>query len=355
MSAVNVAVADVFTLGVGPHTGAQPIQEVGLFGTASVAMSLDTGPTVTFDVAGDSPGARQIDELATDVWVYLNGATIARCRVASVQQTFGPDGDDTVNVTAVGYEALMTARHVQSPLVYAGVDQAQIVWALIQHTQAQAGGDLGITAGTLDGGSILRDRAYLMGENIADILSNLSATFDGPWWGIDGLLNLNVHPFSTFPTLSTPIMLGVTARSMTRNSGASTFANSVIADGDANFTTPVSVDDAGIAADPRGRWERIAGFPLVTDQSTLVENADGLLQSARSPIASWSCQIDASRFITDAGYMPGDFVKIVVPASTVAPSGVPEFSVDGQVMSMTLTIDASGESSVDVQCVEVAT
>ena len=123
--------------------------------------------------------------------------------------------------------------------------------------------------------------------------------------------------------------------------------------GNNDVTVPVTVDDVDIATDPRGRWERIAGFPSVIQQSTLVEQADGLLESARSPIAKWDCDIDVSRFITDGAYRPGDFVKIVVPASTVAPIGVPEYSVDGQVMSVTLTIDASGESSVNVQCVEV--
>lgn len=353
MSGVDVAVADVFTLGVGPWTNSDPIQEVGLFGSASVSLSLDAGPTVTFDLSGDSPGARQIDELATDVWVYLNGVTIARCRVVSVQQMFGPNGDDSVNVTAVGYETLMTARHVQSPLSYAGTDQAQIVWSLIQHTQAQPGGDLTITAGVLDGGSVNRDRLYEIGANIADSLANLSAVSDGPWWGIDGELVLNVHPFSTFPTQPTPIMLGVTARSLSRDSGASTFANSVITTGDNDLTVPASVDDANIAIDPRGRWEKIAGFPNVIQQVTLVEKADGLIEAARSPLAKWNCDIDSARFITDGAYRPGDFVKIVVPATTVAPIGVPEYSVDGQVMSMTLTIDASGESSVNVQCVEV--
>jgi len=353
VSTVDIAVADVFTIGVGPWTNSDPVQEVGLFGTVSLSMSLDAGSIVSFDLSGDSPGARNIDELATDVWLYLSGVVIARCRVISVQQTFGVDGGDTVSVTAVDYKALMKARHVQSPLVYSSVGQAQIVWSVIQHAQAQAGGDLGITAGTLDGGGIDRDRSYLVGENLGDLLANLSAVINGPWWEVDGNLVLSAHPFSAFPTQSTPIMLGVTAREMTRSSGASTFANSLIVDGDSGFTEPVSVDDAGIASDPRGRWERVAGFPSVTQRSTLVEKADGLLQDARSPIAAWSCDIDATRFITDAAYRPGDFVRIVVPSTIVALLGVPEYSVSGQVMSVTLTIAASGETTVAVECVEV--
>lgn len=345
--------SDVFSIGVGPYTGSGPVQEVGTFSTVTVTQSLDTGTTVAFELPGTSPAARQIDELATDVWVYLAAATIARCRVVSVEQTFGPEGGDSVQVSAVDYKGLMNNRHVHSGLEFVSVDQAVILWNLIVHTQAQTGGDLGITSGTLDGGGITRDRSYSPGDNLGNIMGNLSNVINGPWWGIDADLVLNVAPFDSFTTALTPILLGVTARVMNRQSGVGQFANAAIITGNKDATVPLAIANSDLGTDPRGRWERVESFPSVTEQNTLDEKGEGLLQSARSPIARWAAEIDPARYLVDAAYTPGQFVDIVVPPSLVAPIGVPEFSVFGQITSVTLTIDADGTTGVSVIAVEV--
>ena len=76
-----VAPGDVFTLAVGPWAAGIPTQEIGTFGTVTVSSNLEDGVTVSFDVPGGSPTAVQIDELATDVWVYKSGVEFVRARV----------------------------------------------------------------------------------------------------------------------------------------------------------------------------------------------------------------------------------------------------------------------------------
>jgi hypothetical protein len=353
--AVGVALtpADIYTIAVGPWTGADPTQEVTSFGQVSISTNFDDGTQLSFDVLGGSPEAAQISELATDVWVYQLGAVWLRCRVVAVEQAWGENGEDVATVTAVCYKRLLNARHVQSPLSYTATDQAQIVWGLIQHTQAQTGGTLGITAGTLNGGSVNRDRQYVPGENIGKVLADLSTVLNGPWWGVDGNRLLQVRPLSAFAANTTPLMLGATARKLSRRSGAAQFANSAFVDGDNASTVPVSVNSATIATDPRGRWERAAGFPTVVEQQTLVEKANGLVATSVSPAAAWSVEVEPARYLTDANFDVGETVEVVVPPSAVAPLGTPSLTVIARIMNVSVSLGADNTASASMELIEV--
>lgn len=344
----------IFTVAVGDSSASVPKQEVASFDQMALSSSLDGGCDVSFTVPGNSATARLINELASDVWVYRHGSVFQRYRIVGIGQTWGPDNDDVVSVQGVCYKRMMNARHVQGALSYSGVGQADIVAAIVAHTQSQTGGDWGITNGTLDNDGQFRDRSYVLGENIGTILSDLSEEIDGPAWRVTGDLKLEVRSGdpATFPVQGVPIMLGGTARAFTRNAGTGEFANSVFVDGDSSVTVPSVADMPNIADDPRGRWERAAGFPNVVQQTTLDDKAAGLLAEYASPVAVWSCEIEPSRYLTDAPFAPGDLVSIVVPETVAAPIGNPGFSVTGQVMNLSLGFTADGELSVSMEVVE---
>ena len=248
----------------------------------------------------------------------------------------------------------MNARHVQTPLTYSNTGQADIIAAIYAHTQSQPGGDWGVTDGTLDNDGRFRDRSYVLGENIGTILANLSGVIGGPSWRVTGDLTLEVRSGdpATFPVQGVPLLLGGTARSLTRNAGTGEFANSVFVDGDSSVTVPVVADVSNILTDPRGPWERAAGFPTVVLQDTLAEKADGLVAQYASPVATWTCEVEASRYLTDAPFSPGDLVTVVVPETVAAPIGNPGFSVTGQVMNLTLGFTADGALSVSMEVIE---
>lgn len=336
--------ADLFKLAVGPWTESVPNGDVGLFGTVSVESNFDAGTSISFGVSGGSPESALIAGYETDVWLYRDGTPAERCRVLPPDDDWAPNGEHARSVQSVDYKRLLNARYVQSSLSFEAEAQEQIVWALIQHTQAQPGGDLGITAGTL-GSSTVRDRTYEAGENIGKELDDLTKVVDGPWYGIDGLLRLNCFPASSFPVRSTPIQMGATARRMRRIPSSSGFANSAFVDGDGAVTVPVSVDSATVATDPRGRWEVAAGFPTVQLQETLVEKANGIIQELDAPAGQWDVEIEPSRFLRDANYEVGDFVELVHPKTGA--------SVGVQIMHLSYSFSASGDLSVKVQGLEV--
>lgn len=352
-----MAIAEnIFTIAVGNSANSLPSQEVASFDTLSLSLSLDAGGECSFTVPGNSATALLINELASDVWVYKSGVVFARYRIISIGQAWGPNNDDVVSITAVDYKRLMNARHVQTALTFTSVGQADIIAAIIAHTQSQPGGSWSITNGTLDNDGRLRNRSYALGENIGTILANLAGVINGPYWSVDGNLVLNVSSgdITAFPIQGTPIMLGGTARSLTRSGGTGEFANSVFVDGDSASTVPAVVDTAGIATDPRGRWERAVGFPSVVEQATLQQYAEGLVEEFNSPLSTWSCEIDAARYVSDAAFSPGDRVTVVVPATVVAPIGNPGFSVTGQVMNVSLSFTADGALTVSMQVIQTS-
>jgi hypothetical protein len=184
------------------------------------------------------------------------------------------------------------------------------------------------------------------------VLTDLSGVIDGPLWTIDGDRVLDVTMPADFPTLATPLVHGVTARSLVRNSGADEFANAAMTDGNPDSTVPAFAEALTLPADPRGRWETVEGFPTVTQQTTLAEKADGLVEAAQSPVAEWSAVIDPRRYGSDFPIRPGDFVVISWPPEQFTVIGLGN-RVIAQAISVNVTVTSDDDVSVSAQLVEI--
>lgn len=341
-----------FTVAVGAYTATAPSQAVTFYDSWKLDRNLDDGCTFSFGVPGYSPEAGAISELDTDVWLYRNGSLDQRFRIVQVNQEWGPSGEDTVSVQAVCYRRLFAGRYLNTDLSFDQVSQGQIIWDLIDHSQNLVNGDLGITIGNL-GPTVLRDRSYEAGQNILDIITDLSNVINGPTWDIDENLELVVSQYPLYPNNPTPVVLGATALSLSRPSGASKFANVAVVSGNQQETTLVVAEATGLPTDPRGRWERRASYPTVSLQGTLNDHSTGLLTEYQAPTTIWSVNVNPERFFGDALYQLGDFVRIVQPPSTAAPISIPAVEVPGQVIAISIDADADGEVGVVMRVVEV--
>lgn len=343
-----------YTIAVGPYIGAGPTQELTFYTSWSLDKNLDDGCTFSFTIPGYVPEAAAISELDTDVWVYRAGVLDDRFRIVAINQSWGPSGEDVLSVQAVCYRRLLAARYVQTPLRFDQVSQGQIIWELIQHTQATTNGDLGITAGSL-GPTVLRDRSYEVGQNILDIIVDMTNVIGGPTWDIDANLQLVVSRSDLYPLNPAPLVLGATVEAFQRPSAASKFGNATVVSGNNQSTLPVIAESPTLTTDPRGRWERRASYPSVVLQNTLQNHAEGLLTDLQSPSAIWQVDVVPSRFFGDGQYKLGDFVEIVQPASTAAPIGPPAVSVFGQVLAIQVQQAANGAVDVSMRVLEIGT
>ncbi len=341
-----------FTVAVGPYTGSGPVQGLTFYDGWRLDRNFDDGCTFSFTIPGYVDEAVALSELDTDVWLYRGGILDQRFRIVQIDQQWGPSGEDTISVQAVCYRRLMAARYVNTPLTFSQVSQGQIIWQLIQHTQALTGGNLGVTLGSA-GPNVLRDRNYEVGQNILDVIVDLTNVINGPTWEINADLELVVSQASLFPSNATPVVLGSTALTLQRPSGASKFANTAIISGNQQQTSTVIVESSGLGTDPRGRWERRASYPSVILQPTLQQHADGLLTEYQAPTTIWQVGVVPERFFTDSKYEIGDFVRLVQPASTAAPITAPAVEVQGQVVALSVEQGADGDVKVVMRVLEV--
>jgi hypothetical protein len=346
---------DRISLAVGPATGDAPNQPVTAFTGLRIKLPLYGAPTVDFTIPGRSPAALVTSGLATDVWSYRNGVLKTRTRVLPVKQKWTADGDDQATITSIGYRGVVERRHIiDGPPQFANTDQGAILWALVQHTQAQQGGDLGIIVADHLTGQ-LRDRLeYQIGDNIGKLMSDLGDVENGVWWGIDANKVFTAKLWTAFPTRLDPIVLGMNCRNMDRSPGAS-FANVGGAVGSSTDTYPVwaSTDDVGV--DERGRWEVFdASHSSVIEQATVLEYAEGIRDQSAHPPSLWTLDMEPlAYFEGGSDYNEGEYVRIVVPISSIDELGVPPIDVTAQITEVSIGADDAGAVTVTIAAVEV--
>ena len=336
-----------YTVLVGPAAG-PPAQELD-FISWSWSRSLDDGCTFSFEAQYDTPGVETVEELASDIWVYRGATLQQRFRIVSVEQSWDVNGSSTIAVTGACYRRMLGSRHVQSYLNYVNVSQGAIIWDLIQHTQSQTNGNLGITLGSA-GPTVLRYRDYAAGKNILDAIKDLTQSQNGPSWEINGNLQLNVTTQYGYTTRTVPLQLGANLISLQRPSGAAAFANVGMVAGGAGSTISIA-NSATLASDARGRWEAFMSVSE-TATATLSEQANGLVNAGLSPSESWRLSVDPNSFLAEAEFTVGDLVPIVRPAGIVAVLS-PAVLADTQILTLSISADASGSFTVDATAVTV--
>lgn len=333
-----------FTLAVGPSSGARPVQEINDYTVWRLDNNLDDGCNITFAARGDTLAARLITELETDVWVYRLGQLVQRFRVTSVEQVWQSDGETTIDVTGICYRRILRSRLVRTPLLFTAQTQGQIIADLIAHAQAADGGNLGITYGALES-TIVRDREYQVGANIWDAITEMTRVEDGIAWDIDSDLELSVRLQTDFPTVTTPIVLGATARRLARPSSAEQFANATIVTGNTAATAPEIAQSPTITTDPRGRWERFVSVAAESEQAALAERAQGILNESLSPVSVWQAEMIPSRYFGDIELNIGQFCTVIRPGTGQA--------IPVQVIARSISQTAEGDVLVTVSAIEL--
>jgi hypothetical protein len=267
--------------------------------------------TLTFALDGDDPIMRLLVELQTDIelWVGERDSllpSVLKFRGRLVALDDDADEGYTVALTAQAYSQLLHTRMLPTDVAYSAVPQGDLVWALVQLTQAQVSGDLGITAGDLVSAGQVRDKTAPAGTYIGKIVDDLSDNINGYDWWIDEERRLQVRTPRRGDTL--PLVLshpGNVAKAH-RKSAASQFRNVDRETGD-EPTVPY-VATVGLP-DPRGRWEVSNANSKVVEQANLVAKANGNLARSATPRATWTVELQAGvwggTFIT----APGDVLR----------------------------------------------
>ena len=331
-----------WTFAVGDWRGTAPRHLLDTATARKIVWRLDAAGEASCTIDGRSPDGAGFAVLASDLWVYRNRVLLHRGRIVTAPETVGVD-THTVALTAPDYRGMLSRRYLQWAPQFVGVAQAEIAWALVNDTQTQTGGDLGIRRGLIPPGTP-RDRTdYKIGDNIGERIADLGRVEGGfDWWiGPDRLLNI-VTPTRGEAT-SAVLDYGGTVASLNREPDVAGYANSVMVTG-GEGTAPV-VRVASPTTDPRGRWEGVFSYPSVAIQWSLESKADQLLAAGIKPPIAYAVTLAPGAW---PGAVP---VEVGDTAWLVLESGYRSEKVQVRVEELSVAIGDSGDETVTLAVV----
>lgn len=291
----------------GTQTNGTPICDLWDARSRKVTLALASPPTFTWDTDGDAVSATLLTELTNDVIGYRDGTALFRGRIGPTQDTLDASGH-SVSWTAVGYEGALARRvaWTGSTRTWTATDQALIVKALIDGTQALTDGDLGIDTSGLTATGRTRDYSVDLGKGISDAIHDLSTMIDGFDFSVEPDMTAHVWYPQRGTAVSWAAVWGATITSATRTVDTSSYASDVLGTG-GDTTTPHTSSRT-----PRtlGRWETSQSWSDVTIQSTLNAHTDGEL-ALDDWFPSWSVTVDPGRWSPSDAWL-GDTIGLHV-------------------------------------------
>lgn len=285
----------------------------------------------SFAVNGYHDDAKIIKELETDILLFRNGASVFRGRVGPSTDNIGTETHD-VNFTAYDYREILNRRILypgDAVLTYAATvakDERQIAWNLIQATQGRVNGDLGITLWPDADTNTERLRTFTAGQNIGQIMQELSDAEYGMEWLIDASLQLRVFENGHFgkqgpqsPTVRyNQLEYGVNVTKVIRTLDIQEYATAALYIGGTG-TTPVQRTSYAVdnSVQVTGRWERTQSETDNTNQSKLVEQANGDFNEAQRLIPSYTVTLVPGSWGGPQDMWVGDTVILLVDSGRI--------------------------------------
>lgn len=136
---------------------------ISLENLESLASSIGQDPRVLFE------------PYQSEIKVKRNGEYLFGTQVGQLSVTLD-ENIAVIEVRAFGYFNLLIDRFVTKD--YTSTDAVDIAWDLIDETQSQTNGDMGITLGGLQTITVNRDRTYVR-QNVKEAIVNLTELIDG--------------------------------------------------------------------------------------------------------------------------------------------------------------------------------
>lgn len=135
-----------------------------------------------------------LENLLTDIKIKRNGAYLYGVYLVEDPPNFNQN-NSTMQLFCDGYLNLLQDRYVTPPSPFVGVESTTLAWNLIDLTQDQDRGDLGITLGPQQYTTgVARDRSDYVDQNVKEGIINLTNLQNGNFdFEIDHLRRFNTY------------------------------------------------------------------------------------------------------------------------------------------------------------------
>lgn len=234
----------------------------------------------------------------------------------------------------------LSSRYTTAERIFTGVDQGLIAWTLIDETQSDTEGDLGITEGTIEE-TIERDRKYY-NNNIMEMIINLSNVLGGFDFEITDLKAFNAASvIGVDRTDSIVLRYGVNIQECTIVEDFTKPVNRAIvlgeATGEDNLQRVEREDAPSMAL--YGLREDVESQMDVSEIETLEDTGDAMLRKYKSRLFKVDAKIlPSSLKVTD--FALGDMVRLIIQ------DGVYDIDETYRIFEYSLELDALNKETL---------
>lgn len=267
----------------------------------------------TIDLNEDKAAETNLREGRSQLFIYRNGTLYWAGVIMVVDRIFG-ENSHKANVVALGWAWQLQKRYVGKTVdkTYTATDAGAILWGLINDTQLETGGDLGITQGTIET-SINLTITYSR-QKISDSISDLVAQA-GIDWEVTANKILNVYyPKGTDRTDTIRFIYPGNITNARVVSDATMVANDILALGRGFGTEEINsqVSDSG-SISVFGLYQDIMSFKDVVSQTPLDNMASYNLKLFKSSRLTVDIEVDGNDPNVDIeDYVLGDSVRVKI-------------------------------------------
>lgn len=314
---------------------------------------LEDPSDVGFNLDGASSQAAAIHEKVTDIHVLFtpDSGVVERLFRGRV----GSTGDDlsetshTVTVPALDYREVLNQRQLWSwnTLTYTGLDQAEIVWQLVEQTQGNVGGDLGISKGWIGTAptGVIRDRVYEAKDSIGERIKELGEVINGFDWDIepvsDSALALRVYYPQRGTNRGVVLEYGGKVATVKRDADVGAYENAIRYSG-ADGLDVAEIEAPDLATREEGRWDGAYGDTGLTTQQALDDRAEWQADESQVLQPSYTLGLKPGVWQGRSHIWPGDWVRVVIYKGRLAVDDVL------RVFDLSIDIDDNGKEKVQL-------
>ena len=301
---------------VGPWRDRNPSVELLTAGARSLSLHLRDPHEARFTTWGYAAETAVVDELLTDLWIRRNGTVLYRGRITTADDDLGTDYY-SVACSSIDYRGLLDRRMLFSNFTFTGTEQADAAWQLLNHTQNQPNGSLGITKhASWPTTGVTRTVSFLIGDGVWDSISKLAVMSNG--------FDLMIDPATMVAQLYSP-QYGVSNGQVLDFGGAVTrarrifdpskYANVVRQSGSSSPATTASVQTVSdIERAPEGRWEAQFGDVDLRTNGAVTDTAVAKLLQTSRLLPTYQLTLATGRWDGPGHVWLGDYVIVVVRA-----------------------------------------
>jgi hypothetical protein len=313
-----------------PATGINGI--IGQAQTRNVTLRTepDQADQVDIDIDGRSAPALGITELQTDFMVLFGDRPVFIGRVGATSDTLD-SGAHRATFTALDYRSVLRRRAILpagagspgSQLSWTSIEQATIVWNMLQDVQAKVAGDLGIARGIGQSTGTVRTYTATYGDMAGDDITTLAQMVNGFEWAVNPrnaqFTDLRLDLFSPVQGSDNGVVLrygdGLVAN-ISRVVDPSTYGNAGYFTGNSSKSLNAVQLASGLVLPPNGpgRWDVVVGTQDNT-QSSLNDDAAGQFGQAQVVTPAYTIVLYPGAWGAAGGpdwLWKGDFVTVQI-------------------------------------------